>query len=211
MARRKKEPRSVHREAIASAASELFEKKGIDATSMDDIAKAAGYSKATLYVYFENKEEIIAVLVMESMKKLYTYITDAVEQCETSKERYRHICQGLVRYQAEFPLYFGMVLDNIRIPGNINDCMPEETQTWQVGEQINEELAVFLQDGIDKGELRPDIPIIETILAFWGMISGLLQIAVKKEIYINDATGLQQEQFMEYGFEMLYRSIEQNK
>lgn len=24
---------------------------------MDDIAKAAGYSKATLYVYFENKEE----------------------------------------------------------------------------------------------------------------------------------------------------------
>ena len=56
MARRKKEPRSVHREKIASAASVLFMDKGIVATSMDDIAKAAGYSKATLYVYFENKE-----------------------------------------------------------------------------------------------------------------------------------------------------------
>ena len=33
----------------------LFMEKGIAATSMDDIAKAAGYSKATLYVYFENK------------------------------------------------------------------------------------------------------------------------------------------------------------
>ena len=43
MARRKKEPRSVHREAIAAAASQLFEKKGIAATSMDDVAKAAGY------------------------------------------------------------------------------------------------------------------------------------------------------------------------
>ncbi len=71
MARRKKEPRSVHREKIASAASVLFMDKGIVATSMDDIAKAAGYSKATLYVYFENKEEIVGILVLDSMKKLY--------------------------------------------------------------------------------------------------------------------------------------------
>ena len=44
MARRKKEPKIVHREKIASAASALFMNKGIAATSMDDIAKAAGYS-----------------------------------------------------------------------------------------------------------------------------------------------------------------------
>ena len=43
MARRKKEPKIVHREKIASAASALFMNKGIAATSMDDIAKAAGY------------------------------------------------------------------------------------------------------------------------------------------------------------------------
>ena len=48
MGRRKKEPKSVHREKIATAASTLFMEKGIAATSMDDIAKAAGYSKATL-------------------------------------------------------------------------------------------------------------------------------------------------------------------
>ena len=71
MGRRKKEPKSVHRENIASAASALFMEKGIAATSMDDIAKAAGYSKATLYVYFENKEEIVGILVLNSMKKLY--------------------------------------------------------------------------------------------------------------------------------------------
>ena len=47
MGRRKKEPRSVHRESIVSAASVLFMEKGIASTSMDDIAKAAGYSKAT--------------------------------------------------------------------------------------------------------------------------------------------------------------------
>lgn len=59
MGRRKKEPKFVHREKIASAAQRLFMEKGIEAASMDDIAKAAGYSKATLYVYFKNKEEIV--------------------------------------------------------------------------------------------------------------------------------------------------------
>ena len=56
MGRRKKEPRSVHRAKIAAAASELFLKRGTAAVTMDEIARAAGYSKATLYVYFENKE-----------------------------------------------------------------------------------------------------------------------------------------------------------
>ena len=64
MARRKKEPKSVHRENIAAAASALFMEKGTTATSMNDIAKAAGYSKATLYVYFEDKEEIIGLTLL---------------------------------------------------------------------------------------------------------------------------------------------------
>ena len=83
MGRRKKEPRAVHRENIASAASVLFMENGITATSMSDIAEAAGYSKATLYVYFENKEEIIGLLVLESMQKLYGYIVAALEEQQT--------------------------------------------------------------------------------------------------------------------------------
>ncbi|EFQ57853.1 transcriptional regulator, TetR family [Streptococcus downei F0415] len=57
MARRKKEPVEAHRRAIAQAAHQLFIGKGLAATTVDMIAKAAGYSKATLYVYFKNKEE----------------------------------------------------------------------------------------------------------------------------------------------------------
>ena len=50
MARRKKESQSVHRKNIAMVAEQLFMKKGIENTSMNDISKEAGYSKATLYV-----------------------------------------------------------------------------------------------------------------------------------------------------------------
>lgn len=207
MGRRKKEPKNVHRENIAAAASELFMKRGITATSMDDIAKAAGYSKATLYVYFKNKEEIAGLLVLNSMKKLYDYISSALEKQETTKSRYDFICKGLVRYQEEFPFYFKMVLDKINIDFETKDYLPEEKETYQIGEEINEKLKAFLISGIEKGDLKSNLEIIPTIFNFWGMLSGIIQLAVNKEEYINSAMGLSKNQFLEYGFNMLYCSI----
>ena len=207
MARRKKEPKSVHREKIASAASVLFMERGIAATSMDDIAKAAGYSKATLYVYFENKEEIVGILVLDSMKKLYHYIVSALEQQETTKEQYNFICRGLVQYQEEFPFYFKMVLDKINIDFESHDYLPEEKETYQIGEEINEKIKEFLISGINKGDLRSDLKIMPTIFIFWGMLSGLIQLAENKEEYIKKAMGLSKVKFLEPGFHMLYCSI----
>ncbi len=207
MGRRKKEPRSVHRENIASAASVLFMEKGIAETSMDDIAKAAGYSKATLYVYFENKEEIVGILVLGSMKKLYDYIASALAQQESTKSRYELICRGLVRYQEEFPFYFDMALSKINIDFENRDYLPEEKETYRVGEEINEKLRDFLTAGMENGELRDDLEIMPAIFHFWGMLSGMIQLAANKEAYIEKAMGLSKGQFLDYGFSMLYRSI----
>lgn len=207
MGRRKKEPKSAHREKIASAASALFMEKGIAATSMDDIAKAAGYSKATLYVYFENKEEIVSILVMDSMKKLYGYIASALAQQESTRKRYDSICKGLVQYQEEFPFYFKMVLDKININFENHDYLPEEKETYLIGEEINEKIKEFLISGMEKGELRNNLEIIPTIFNLWGMLSGMIQLAANKEEYIKSTMGLSKIQFLEYGFHMLYYAI----
>ena len=207
MGRRKKEPRSVHRENIVSAASTLFMERGIAATSMDDIAKAAGYSKATLYVYFENKEEIVGILVLNSMKKLYDYISSALIQHKTTKARYDFICRGLVQYQEEFPFYFKMVLDKINIDFESKNYLPEEKETYQIGEEINEKIKDFLLSGMEKGDLRSDLEIMPAILNFWGMLSGIIQLAANKEEYIKKSMGLSKIEFLEYGFSLVYRSI----
>ena len=207
MGRRKKEPRSVHRENIVSAASALFMERGIAATSMDDIAKAAGYSKATLYVYFENKEEIVGILVLNSMKKLYDYISSALIQHKTTKARYDFICRGLVQYQEEFPFYFKIVLDKINIDFEGKDYLPEERETYQIGEEINEKIKTFLLSGMEKGDLRNDLDIMPAIFNFWGMLSGIIQLAANKEEYIKKSMGLSKIKFLEYGFSLVYRSI----
>ena len=207
MGRRKKEPRSVHRENIVSAASTLFMERGIAATSMDDIAKAAGYSKATLYVYFENKEEIVGILVLNSMKKLYDYISSALIQHKTTKARYDFICRGLVQYQEEFPFYFKMVLDKINIDFEGKDYLPEERETYQIGEEINEKIKTFLLSGMEKGDLRNDLDIMPAIFNFWGMLSGIIQLAANKEEYIKKSMGLSKIKFLEYGFSLVYHSL----
>ncbi|KAI4443126.1 TetR/AcrR family transcriptional regulator [Schaedlerella arabinosiphila] len=207
MGRRKKEPRSVHRENIVSAASALFMERGITATSMDDIAKAAGYSKATLYVYFENKEEIVGILVLNSMKKLYDYISSALIQHETTKARYDFICRGLVQYQEEFPFYFKMVLDKINIDFESKEYLPEERETYQIGEEINEKIKNFLLSGMEKGDLRNDLDIMPAIFNFWGMLSGIIQLAANKEEYIKKSMGLSKIKFLEYGFSLVYHSL----
>lgn len=207
MGRRKKEPRSVHRENIVSAASALFTEKGVTATSMDDIAKAAGYSKATLYVYFKNKEEIVSILVLNSMKKLNDYISSALAQHESTEERYNFICRGLVQYQEEFPFYFRMVLDKINIDFENYDYPPEEKETYQIGEEIIERIKHFLFSGMEKGDLRGDLEIMPAIFNFWGMLSGIIQLAANKEEYIKKTMDLSKKQFLEYGFSLVYNSV----
>ena len=53
------------REQILDGARKLFLAEGFDAASMGDIARAAGVSKGTLYVYFNNKEELFEAIVEE--------------------------------------------------------------------------------------------------------------------------------------------------
>jgi len=57
------EEESAKRRQIIDGARAMFLGKGFDAASMNDIARAAGVSKGTLYVYFANKEQLFEAIV----------------------------------------------------------------------------------------------------------------------------------------------------
>lgn len=207
MGRRKKEPACVHRANIARAAEEVFMKKGMQTATVDDIAKAAGYSKATLYVYFRNKEEIIGLLVLESMKKLRNYVSRALEEHTDTKARYDAICCSLKQYQEQFPFYLKIALMEINTDLELEDTLPVERDIFMIGEEINQSLVCFLQDGIAAGRLRPDIALMPTVFSFWAMLSGLVEVAANKESYIEHYLKLSKQSFLQYGFDTLYHSI----
>ena len=49
--------------AMEAAARRAFAEMGVDATRVEDLARAAGMSKASFYVYFESKDALFASLV----------------------------------------------------------------------------------------------------------------------------------------------------
>lgn len=64
------------------AAADLFAEQGLDATKMEDVAAATGVPKATLYYYFEGKEEILSLLFSEILDEVGRAISGAIE-CES--------------------------------------------------------------------------------------------------------------------------------
>lgn len=211
MARRKKEPQSNHRKNIAEAAQRLFAEKGIESTSMNEIAKESGYSKATLYVYFKDKEELVGVLVLESMQKLYDYLSKTLEDTENVSECFYKICNAFVDYQEEYPFYFELLLKAINVDFETTRFFPEEKETFLVGERINALLIAFFEKGIERGIIRGDLDILPTIFALWGMISGVIMLSVNKQEYISMQMKKTKREFLKQGFGLLYQSILSDK
>ncbi|MFV8752637.1 TetR family transcriptional regulator [Nannocystaceae bacterium ST9] len=61
---RRPEQKEVRRETILEAAGELFDELGLDQVSLSEIARRAEVSKANIYRYFENREEIFLHLLL---------------------------------------------------------------------------------------------------------------------------------------------------
>jgi AcrR family transcriptional regulator len=55
---------------LVECARELFARKGLDATTMNDIAVASGKGRRTLYTYFKNKEEIYEAVITTELERL---------------------------------------------------------------------------------------------------------------------------------------------
>lgn len=206
MARRVKEDLIVHQNRIAEKAGKLFAEKGISNTSMDEIARKAGYSKATLYVYFKNKEDVVSFLALKSMCKLRDVLVGALDGKKHSRDAFLSMCLALVDYQKEYPDFFERTINYISIDTNEAESS-WLSQTYRIGEEITRTIANYLESGIGKGELRANDNYFATIFQMWGMISGLIKLAKEKEEYIELAGNMSKEKFLTDGFEKIYSII----
>jgi len=194
MARRIKEEPGVHRKRIADGAEKLFIKEGIDKTSVSQIAAEAGYSKATLYVYFENKEEIISYLVLRSMQVLKKQIIDGTDSKKTSDENFLGVCNAIYTYKKKYPMYFDFLQETINVDFSSNKYYESEKETFEVGESINEYI-------IELFDLKEDAFI--KLFTTWGAVCGVIKMADKKVDYIKKCSGMSEEEYLQEAFKKL--------
>lgn len=204
---KKEDLKQFHRRNIARAALKLFSENGITHTTMDEIAKTAQYSKATIYAYYENKEEIVNALTRDSMEQLYTYVSEAIAGQDGAIEKYHAVCAALARYERESPFYFDLALGEISIDMDRPDASPLLKEIFDTGERVNGQVTQFLEEGVCTGVFRDDLQVLQTVFLFWASLSGVIRISSRKKSYIARQMGQSQDAFLQQCFDTLLRCI----
>ncbi|UTB32280.1 MAG: TetR/AcrR family transcriptional regulator [Methanobacterium sp. ERen5] len=90
---------------ILDAAEKLFFSKGYDNISMNDIAKEVGLNRATIYLYFDNKEELCLAIVLRGVQILNKLIKNQVKTATHSK-KYMHLDLPIQCFFSHIPNMF---------------------------------------------------------------------------------------------------------
>ncbi len=79
-ARRLERERKQRRKAIIKIAKDSFAMQGYEQTMMEKVAEAAGYTKMTIYNYFDSKDDLFVAAVSEAYQKLFEIMEGYLSQ-----------------------------------------------------------------------------------------------------------------------------------
>lgn len=166
------------RQKLLEVAREIFAHKGLEATTMNDIAAASGRGRRTLYTYFHNKEEIYYAVIEEELERLSEKMDEVASMDVEPEEKiftliYTHL---------------SIIRDTVARNGTLraeffrNIWMVEKVRkAFDVEE--HRILQKVLQEGVDKGRFR-----IENV----GLMADIVYYSVKglEVPYIYDRLGV---------------------
>ncbi|CAM3558097.1 TetR/AcrR family transcriptional regulator [Tsukamurella ocularis] len=95
--------RSGAAERILDAAAGLFAEHGVAAVGMDDIARAAGCSRATLYRYFANRDLLRSAYVLREMSRALDHLASTTAPSGNAPKRLVAVIEAAVAYVRDRP------------------------------------------------------------------------------------------------------------
>lgn len=137
---------------ICAAALEVFAEKGFAAAKLDEIARRAGVSKGTLYLYFKDKEELFRAVVRSAIVPNIEAITSAIAALDAPfGDVVRMFLGGFAEREARLPV--GAVA-KIVIGESRN--FPELARVWhdEVASRAIGALAGLVERAQQRGEVR---------------------------------------------------------
>ncbi|MDH3604453.1 MAG: TetR/AcrR family transcriptional regulator, partial [Candidatus Tectomicrobia bacterium] len=139
---------------IAQAAKEVFAESGYGRATLDEIAQRAGMAKATIYIYYKNKDDLFLQVVEELVNQA---IAETAQEAETSKPPLEKLCR-IVRGKLAF---YEREREFVRIYLNEKqglEVAPKDPHKQVLREMYLQGIEVLeqvLQEGMDTGVLRP--------------------------------------------------------
>ena len=197
----------LHREKIIKAAEALFFRQGFEKTTVDHISKASGYSRRTVYAYFESKDDILHHIIEKGLISLKQDIETALHKNSDFLVRFRDIFASFVRYQTECPYSFDGVAKADSDSFELGALSDTARRILSLGDSINSLLSSLIEDGKKEGAVRRDVNTGMTVYILWSSLSSLITLAKTKGGHICRQFAVTEDEFLEYGFRQTANSI----
>jgi AcrR family transcriptional regulator len=154
-------------EGVLAAAVQVFTERGYDGTSMDDLSKAIGLSKSSLYHHIEGKEHLLRLALERAVEPLHAVVEEQAALTGRAVDRLAYVIRREVQVLAEQLPYVTLLL---RVHGNT------ETERWALDQRraFDKVLTAMVQQAIDEGDLRSDLDATTTARLIFGNINSLI-------------------------------------
>lgn len=123
------------REAILEAAVRVANDEGLANASMSKIARTAGVSPATLYTYFEGKDDLLRAAFLQAKRSMLERCCQGIDGSSVSTAReiesaVRSFCKNTLGYLRESTSEFLFVEQAVASP-LVDDSVAQRSQDWE--------------------------------------------------------------------------------
>jgi len=144
----------VIQDQILQAAKRLFQVHGLHKVTMDDVAKAIGKGRSSLYYYYKSKDEIFDAVIDVEFREMLNAIARAINQESTVEQKINAFCVTKLKVLREKRAFY-----NTLDVGMDADEMSQFNKTKIIHHNLimKQEGALLKQiliSGIEKGELH---------------------------------------------------------
>jgi len=190
---RKKREKEQRKNEILDAAETLFFSHEYDDVPMDEIATIAELNKATIYLYFKNKEALFSAIVLRGIRILNKMYRECMETQVPGVTTIALLEETYYRFTRQHPdyqrliKYYGVERFNKENPGfaEIQEEFSMSRNFWQDA----------VREGIDDGTIRNDIdPVLLTICLMITLMSAVT--LTRPWLYVLDQEGVSHETFV---------------
>jgi AcrR family transcriptional regulator len=137
------------RQRILDAALDLFGSRGVDAVSLDEIAREVGVRKQTVLYWFVSKDDLLDAVLEEVAADIVVVIDAAVRSAEPDPlERIDAVVRAVFRPAVRRPAMLGLVRELTRLPAIHGDRLRVRVQP------LVDRCVEYLEIEMDKGHLR---------------------------------------------------------
>ncbi|MBK9270267.1 MAG: TetR/AcrR family transcriptional regulator [Saprospiraceae bacterium] len=175
---RKEREKLELRELILLKAKEMFLKHGYDKLSIRKIASAVEYSPATIYLYFQDKDEIMHELMNMGFGLMGKELAEATHETDPVK-RIHLIGRGYVQFGIKNPDWYELMFHSEKPIKHLERC----DQDWGHGLSLFDFLISCCNEAIlDKRSKAKDPELLA--LQLWSLVHGMVSLSLAQRLQI---------------------------